>query len=403
MFLRPANRTPRPPALVLGLLASLVVVALLGASSAAAKTASEKLEAVEGKISEAQEREGVLTTAIAAMGRRIDALEGRVAGLRERESAVEAELAAKQAELDEAEAQLRRALDRLEQLRGQLRRALLALRARLVAMYVEGSPDITEIVLSAEDYDELVSSAYYLEALRESDTQLSERVKGLRDEAKRLVVIRSEAKQTIEAARDEIAAREQRLETTRTELQSREAELVAARGERRASLRSVRGEIDQHEEIAADLRAEIAAQLAASTGVPTLPAGSLPSPSAAGFIWPVDGVLTSTFGYRWGRMHEGIDIGAAEGTPIRAAAAGTVVLVQSEASSGGYGNFTCVDHGSGLSTCYAHQSSIATSPGAQVGQDEVIGYVGNTGHSFGAHLHFEVRYNGAPVDPLGYL
>jgi murein DD-endopeptidase MepM/ murein hydrolase activator NlpD len=102
-------------------------------------------------------------------------------------------------------------------------------------------------------------------------------------------------------------------------------------------------------------------------------------------------------------MHEGIDIGAAEGTPIRAAAAGTVVLIQSEASSGGYGNFTCVDHGSGLSTCYAHQSSIATSSGAHVGQGEVIGYVGNTGHSFGAHLHFEVRYNGAPVDPLGYL
>jgi murein DD-endopeptidase MepM/ murein hydrolase activator NlpD len=388
-------------ALALACAALLAAAALALASAAPAETASEKLEDVEGKISKAQEREGVLTSEIAAMGERISALEGQVAALREREAAVEAELAAKQAELDRAEAELARALDRLEELRGQLKRALLALRARLVAMYLEGTPDSTELVLAAEDYDDLVSASYYLDAVRESDARLAERVRGLRDEAKELVWVRREAKLTIEKARDEIAAREQALEATRGTLEAREGDLLAARGKRRATLRGVRGEIHEHEEIAAELRAEIQAQLAASTG--TLPAGPLPSPSAAGFIWPADGVLTSTFGYRWGRMHEGIDIGAPEGTPIRAAAAGTVVLIQSEASSGGYGNFTCVDHGNGLSTCYAHQSSIATSSGAQVGQGEVIGYVGNTGHSFGAHLHFEIRYGGAPVDPLGYL
>jgi murein DD-endopeptidase MepM/ murein hydrolase activator NlpD len=77
--------------------------------------------------------------------------------------------------------------------------------------------------------------------------------------------------------------------------------------------------------------------------------------------------------------------------------------MQSEYESGGYGNYTCIDHGGGLSTCYAHQSSFATSVGAQVSQGDLIGYVGNTGHSYGAHLHFEVRINGAPTDPLGYL
>ena len=102
-------------------------------------------------------------------------------------------------------------------------------------------------------------------------------------------------------------------------------------------------------------------------------------------------------------MHEGIDIAAPEGTPIRAAASGTVILMQSEAESGGYGNYTCVDHGGGLSTCYAHQSGFATSSGASVRQGDVIGYVGNTGHSFGAHLHFEVRTSGVAVDPMGYL
>ena len=99
-------------------------------------------------------------------------------------------------------------------------------------------------------------------------------------------------------------------------------------------------------------------------------------------------------------MHEGIDIAAPSGTPIRAAQAGTVILA---APTSGYGNYTCIDHGGGLSSCYAHQSSYAISVGASVGQGEVIGYVGCTGSCFGDHLHFEIRVNGAAVDPLGYL
>ncbi|MDQ4049454.1 MAG: M23 family metallopeptidase, partial [Actinomycetota bacterium] len=117
-------------------------------------------------------------------------------------------------------------------------------------------------------------------------------------------------------------------------------------------------------------------------------------------IWPISGPLTSPFGMRWGRLHAGIDISAASGTPIRAADSGRVVLL---GMTGGYGNYTCVQHTSAMSTCYAHQSGYNTSSGASVRQGQVIGYVGNTGHSFGAHLHFEVRIGGSPVDPLGYL
>ncbi len=117
----------------------------------------------------------------------------------------------------------------------------------------------------------------------------------------------------------------------------------------------------------------------------------------------MDGPVVSGFGMRWGRMHEGIDIAVPEGTPIRAADAGTVVLLQSESESGGYGNFTCLDHGGGLQTCYAHQSSVAVSAGQSVSQGQVIGYSGCTGHCFGPHVHFEVRVGGVPTDPLGYL
>jgi murein DD-endopeptidase MepM/ murein hydrolase activator NlpD len=118
-------------------------------------------------------------------------------------------------------------------------------------------------------------------------------------------------------------------------------------------------------------------------------------------IWPVNGPITGSFGeQRPGHIHAGIDIAAPEGTPIRAADSGRVALM---GPTGGYGNYTCVQHTASLSTCYGHQSRFGTSMGASVRQGQVIGYVGSTGHSTGNHLHFEVRVGGSPVSPLGYL
>ena len=113
----------------------------------------------------------------------------------------------------------------------------------------------------------------------------------------------------------------------------------------------------------------------------------------------MNGVITSGFGWRWGRMHEGIDIAASTGTSIRAAASGTVIFA---GWMGGYGNLTIIDHGNGLATAYGHQSAIYVG-GGSVSQGTVIGAVGSTGNSTGPHLHFEVRVNGSAVDPMGYL
>lgn len=117
-------------------------------------------------------------------------------------------------------------------------------------------------------------------------------------------------------------------------------------------------------------------------------------------IWPITGPLTSPFGPRWGRLHAGIDISAPAGTPIRAADSGRVALAGWQ---GGYGLYTCVNHTASLSSCYAHQSRLGTSQGAAVRKGQVIGYVGNTGQSFGNHLHFETWVRGRPVDPMGFL
>jgi murein DD-endopeptidase MepM/ murein hydrolase activator NlpD len=122
--------------------------------------------------------------------------------------------------------------------------------------------------------------------------------------------------------------------------------------------------------------------------------------STAGFIWPVRGVITSGYGYRWGRMHTGIDIAAPSGTPIAAAKEGEVIYAD---WLGGYGQLVAVDHGDSVVTLYAHQSKMAVAEGQEVTQGQVVGYVGTTGHSTGNHLHFEVRIDARPRDPRPYL
>jgi murein DD-endopeptidase MepM/ murein hydrolase activator NlpD len=146
-------------------------------------------------------------------------------------------------------------------------------------------------------------------------------------------------------------------------------------------------------------RAREAAGQVAKDGLSRLPkAGSGVSPS--GFIWPVQGVLTSGFGPRWGRMHTGIDIAAPSGTPIHAAKAGEVIFT---GWLGGYGNAVILDHGDGIATLYGHQSRIGCTEGQILNQGDVLGFVGTTGHSTGNHLHFEVRVDTKPRNPRPYL
>lgn len=123
--------------------------------------------------------------------------------------------------------------------------------------------------------------------------------------------------------------------------------------------------------------------------------------SGAGVAWPANGTVTSGFGYRWGKLHAGIDIANSVGTPIRAAKGGTVIV--SEFSDGGYGNWIIIDHGGGLSTLYGHMSRRRATEGQTVKQGDLIGDMGSTGNSTGSHLHFETRVSGNPRDPTGYL
>jgi peptidoglycan DL-endopeptidase CwlO len=400
MYLR-NRRAVRVAPLALTALCAL----LLASPPVHAQDLESRLEAKRSQLSEVRERKGVLTTTISHDGARIERLTGEVAGIRTREAAVRGRLAAKQAELDRAVAQLDVARGHLERLRAHLRRALVALRERLVAMYEAGSPDLLSVLVGSADVEDLTARAEYLDRLQGMDEAVVDRVRTLRDQVRRVFLRLRGAKDRIEAARNEIAAEERALASARVALQERQRALRGAREKREAAL----ARISRHEEAldgsVAAIQAKIAAELMASGSAP-LPAGPIQG-GGAGLIWPVDGPVVSGFGPRTingsYEFHPGIDIAVPEGTPIRAAATGTVIFTEPEASSGGYGNYTCIDHGGGLSTCYAHQSSFAVSAGQSVGQGEVIGYSGCTGYCLGPHVHFEVRIDGAVTDPMGYL
>ena len=391
------------PALAALPVAAAALVALLATGPVAhAEDLQSKLESKEAKLSHVRERKGVLTTTISSYGDRIDRLTAEVASLRTEESAVRERLAAKQAELDSAVAELDVAKRHLAVVRARLRRSLVALRDRLVAMYENGTPDMLNVILESDGYQEVVDRTEYLERIHGMDEAVVTRVRDLRDEVKGTVARLRSAKDRIESARDAIAVEERALADARQAVEDRQSKLVATRAEREEALEKINSVEEDLDGDVSAIQGELAATLAGFGSAP-LPAGPIQPGNGSGLIWPVSGPVVSPFGMRWGQMHEGIDIAVPEGTPIRAAASGTVILQQGEAESGGYGNFTCIDHGGGLSTCYAHQSAFAVSAGQSVSQGDVIGYSGCTGHCFGPHVHFEVRVDGTPTDPLGYL
>ena len=389
------------------LAAAAALIVLLAASSAApAQDLESKLDAKEAKLSKVRERKGVLTTTISGLGDKIDRLTGEVATLRNHEAAVRVRLDAKQGELDRAEAQLSVAKKRLAVMRTHLKRAMVSLRDRLVAIYETGTPDVLSVLVGANGYDDLVDRTEYLNRIHGMDEAVVGRVRDLRDQVKRTVTRLRTAKNTIEAARDSIAAEEQALASARTAVQQRQSALVSARSARLAALSKIRKHEEELDGSVAAIQGKIAAQLAGTGSVP-LPAGPIQGGNGSGLIWPVNGPVVSGFGSRTingsYEYHPGIDIAVPSGTPIRAAAAGTVIFTEPESSSGGYGNYTCIDHGGGLSTCYAHQETFAVSAGQQVSQGQIIGYSDCTGYCFGPHLHFEVRINGEVTDPMAYL
>jgi peptidoglycan DL-endopeptidase CwlO len=362
----------------------------------------QRIGSTQQRIAGKQRQEGVLTTQITAFNLRIRSLQGDINALQQRQDKVQVELNAKQAELDSVRNRLQIAQDRLTRLRARLVVAQRVLAARLVALYKDDAPDMVTVVLESSGFSDLLDRADFLSRISSQDHHIITTVRDLKAQVTGQVHQLTGLEKQARYAADAIRAKRDEIASAKGTVVSRQTALAGARDQRAGALRQVRSARGQLEGNLHALQAKQSQLLAAQAGVPVGAAGPIRKGSG-NFIWPVNGPISSGFGMRWGRLHAGVDIVAGTGTPIRAAASGVVAFTQPEASSGGYGNYTCINHGGGISTCYAHQVRFGTTAGAHVSQGQVIGYVGNTGHSFGSHLHFEVRINGAPVDPLGYL
>jgi murein DD-endopeptidase MepM/ murein hydrolase activator NlpD len=391
-------------ALVLGLL--LTAPALGQDADDRRRTLDEEIARLRAKIADVNRREGVLTSEISAVTTKIRALESDVDQASARLARLESELLVYKNRLARLTQLFRLQTEQLNLLRRQHAIAQRRLERRLVAIYQADAPSTLEVVLSASSFTDMMDSLDYVSDIGLQDRRIADHVAGAKraTQVARARTERTRARVAETARAVEIRTNEQRDVYDRL-VSSREA-LAGARTLKQGTLASLQAdereflhEVAGLERASAALAARI--QSAQSAGTPPTTFTATPSTvSASGFVWPVAGPVTSGFGWRWGRMHEGIDIAAPTGAPIVAAGSGVVIYA---GWMDGYGDLVVVDHGGGLATAYAHQSSIGVGVGQSVAQGQVIGYVGCTGHCFGSHLHFEVRVNGVAVDPLGYL
>ena len=306
-------------------------------------------------------------------------LEDRLAGLEVWLTEGQARLTALDGELRQAEEAIDQAEARTEQAAEQADAQTVMVQDRAVAAYVHPmTPTATAL---SSDVNEAAQQSVLVRQVAAYDRELLD----AKEQAER----RLEAEQArAEAARDGLAATRAEVTDLLDGLFARQDEAEAAQVALDARITEVQAEVDAMAASAGGL-ADLINSLSRSDGT-----------EVGRLLLPVNGTLTSRFGQRWGRLHAGIDIAAPTGTPIAAAADGRTIY---SGWMSGYGNVVVIDHGGGLSTLYGHQSRRITVVGDTVARGDTIGEVGSTGHSTGAHLHFEVRERGTPVDPIPYL
>ncbi|MEX2394441.1 MAG: peptidoglycan DD-metalloendopeptidase family protein [Actinomycetota bacterium] len=349
---------------------------------------AEREQDLQGNIAEAGEVREALTEELSELQAIVDEVQGRVDVAAGTLAQIQAKVDKKDAAITYAQKQLERRID--------------ALGARAVHMYKHGASSWFVLMVKIRGVGDLLSRLTYVgQVSKDDNANIAEidRTKKLilrdRDE---LAELRDDA-----AAQMAVVAEERnRAATIRNDVSARRNAVSGKLEASYAELGDVQAQREQYDRETAELQSESAAIAAFLRGRGDGPAQVSPK----GMTWPTSGPITSGFGWRthpiFGtrRFHAGIDIGAPTGNTIVAAGAGEVVFA---GSKNGYGNATIIDHGGGIATLYAHQSSIAVGVGAKVGIGQAIGAVGCTGYCTGPHLHFEVRVNGEPVDPMGWL
>lgn len=261
---------------------------------------------------------------------------------------------------------------------------------RVRDIYINGQISYLDVLFGAHDFSDFMTRMDLLKKIIQQDYVL---VHDVLDEKKEI----ESARQSLERDMDVRQEQEQKARQARATMEDK----VRQRNLLLQKMRQDKATIDrEYDELMAASR-QVALMLQRSS------MANMPAVSGDGsMIWPVGGTVTSDFGWRTHpisgkqKFHSGIDIGADYGVPIAAAQSGTVEYA---GWISGYGNAVIINHGGGITTLYGHNQSLAVSEGQQVSQGQTIAYCGSTGNSTGPHCHFEVRANGEPVSPYGYL
>lgn len=373
-----------------------------------AQTDEDKLSEIENEIDalsreiKAQEQiKDQRAAQVAEVAARLEALRLQVIEAQARVDAKEADIARQEAELTDLERTLASLEEQIARTRLEVRQTKELVQERAVDLYMSRSLNVGGVLLAVDEMADVTVGLEYAGQVIEDSEALIRRLEVLEHQEElqqQQVETNKERSQEILVS---LEVERTGLVTDRLQLEESEAEvakeLEAVEGllaEIRADIREVEGEITALEREQDKIEAAIrAAQQAGGEKL-----GSL--------RWPVSGSVSSPFGYRTHpisgvrKLHTGLDISAGSGVKIVAAGNGVVILAS---WYGGYGNTVVIDHGGGLSTLYAHQSSLAVGVGQSVTEGDVIGYVGSTGYSTGPHLHFETRDFGVPIDPMPFL
>jgi murein DD-endopeptidase MepM/ murein hydrolase activator NlpD len=399
------------------LLLVVTVLAVDAAPGVMAQTAStsktkrqaeinKRLSTLRSQVSEASKEEAALLDQLDAVEDKRRELDAKVAALDAQVAAAQRELDAATFALDDLSAQLAGAQAELNESRRLLADARRRLTERAVRAYM-GQPDIrvADRFLQPGSQRDIVASEAYVSTLVHAQQELVDQYNAQRRalEARQAEV--QTRRDAAQAQRDVVGHRTAEVQSARKVQQSARAEVLAQERQKEGLVAQVRSRKREFETQITQLRAESNAITAFLRGVQR---GQGKAISGKGiFASPIPGAaVTSGFGSRvhpvYGdvRMHTGIDFRASTGTPVRAAGAGKVVYA---GWRGGYGNTVIIDHGNSLATLYGHLSSISVGVGQTVSRGQVIARAGSTGLSTGPHLHFEVRANGVPVNPMAYL
>ncbi|HWC11858.1 MAG TPA: peptidoglycan DD-metalloendopeptidase family protein [Acidimicrobiales bacterium] len=367
--------------------AALVVTLVVAlATPSFADSADERRAATRAKRAEAAAKLNALKAEDAKLEAAVRDLDSHVATQSAATQSAQQAASVAEAAVDSAEARLAATEERMAGLRAQA--AALAIRA-----YVHPGGDPLLEILGSRDLAEASRREALLGHVASTDQRVLGELRATRED--------QQAEQSdLERLRDQAEARRKAAASRLAELRQAHSDQARLKAALDTRIEQFTSEVDALAREQANIENLIRSRQAAAPARPAASGGGAPPKAGkGGMVWPVSGPVTSGFGPRWGRMHTGIDISAGHGSPIRAAKAGTVI---STGSNGGYGLAVVIDHGGGLSTLYAHMSSIGVS-GGSVSQGEVIGRVGCTGSCTGPHVHFETRVGGSPQNPMSYL